>query len=81
MSLFSSGYNCDVCGNYILGLWEKDKVHPVKIKGIDMMVDCCYKCIEVIKNCNGDWKKLPDGRLRRAFERQIGETEKWQKAK
>jgi len=68
MTLTSSGYNCDVCGVYILGLFEKDLVYPVKIKGIAKMIDCCYKCIELIKNSDGDWKKLPEGRLRRAFE-------------
>jgi hypothetical protein len=68
MTLTSSGYNCDVCGNYILGLFDKDKVYPVKIKGITQIIDCCHKCIELIKNSDGDWKKLPEGRLRKAFE-------------
>jgi hypothetical protein len=68
MTLTSSGHNCDVCGKYILGLFEKDLVYPVKIRGINRMLDCCHDCIEIIKNCSGDWKKLPEGRLRKAFE-------------
>lgn len=67
MTLLSSGFNCDVCGKYILGLWEKDKVYPVKIKGIAKMIDCCYQCIKIIKKSDGDWKKLPEGRLKQAF--------------
>ena len=71
MTLTSSGYNCDFCGKYILGLCNKDKVYPIKLKGFTQMVDACCDCLEIVKNItDGDWKKLPDGRVRKAFEEQ-----------
>ena len=67
MTLTPSGYKCDVCGIYILGLTE-DEVHPVKLTILDEQIDACKTCIEIIKDISGgDWHDLPEGPLKEVF--------------
>jgi len=76
MTLSSSGFICDVCGQYILGLTEDDLVHPFKLSVFKNRLDGCNVCIKIVKELDGkDWKSLPDGPLRKAYEKfEAGET-------
>ncbi len=69
MTITSSGAMCDVCGKYILPGIDKS-VNPFKCQGIDKMLHCDDKCLVILKEALGkeDWKLLPDGPLREAFE-------------
>ena len=71
MTLTSSGYKCDVCGQYILGLTEDDLAHPFKLSTFNNLLHGCNICIKIVKELDGggDWKRLPDGPLRRAYEK------------
>lgn len=70
-----SGVICDVCDKCILplksilGLEETEMITPFTVKGIREELHCCNKCKELLRSINGNWKKLPDGRLRKAFEK------------
>ncbi len=68
VTLTSSGLMCDVCNNFIFGLFEGDVGHEFSCKGIEERLHACKKCKKVLEECGGDWTKLPEGRLRRAFE-------------
>jgi len=60
----SAGALCDVCDKYIL----LDKsVNPFKVTGCDTTLHCHDKCKQIL--LDGDYTKLPDGRLKRSFER------------
>jgi hypothetical protein len=68
MTITSSGARCDVCGDFILpfpGEW----VNPFKCTGIGRELHACNKCKKIVLGIDKDWKKLPDGPLRQAFER------------
>lgn len=73
MGYESSGARCDVCDNFILplrsimGLKETEFIHPFKLDCVEKDLICCNKCKEIIQNANGDWEKLPDGALKKAF--------------
>ena len=64
MGLTSSGPICDVCGKYIL----LDTLHEFKVTGIKGTLICHTECKTALVDCQGDWRKLPEGRLRQAFE-------------
>jgi len=68
--LTSSGFSCDVCGKYILGLTEQDMVYEVKITGIDQILHYCYKCDNILHESveKHDYKLLPEGRLKKVFQ-------------
>ena len=70
MTIMSSGMNCDVCGNYIFGLTDEDKYYCFTVKGIEQELHSCKKCKKILFEADliNDWKKLPEGRLRKAFE-------------
>ena len=70
MGITSSGAVCDVCGEYIL----LDTLHQFKVTGIADVLICHTKCKQTLINCSGDWRKLPAGRLRQAFEDANTET-------
>lgn len=74
--LTSSGYRCDVCGNYILGLTEKDGVYNFKLSPFVEMLHHCYKCKPLLLEMfeKQDISVLPDGRVRRALEKAVVET-------
>lgn len=64
-----SGPICDVCGKYILPIAD-EMVHSFRIKGIDSDLCCDNECKKILENTQvtQDWKLLPDGPLRKAFE-------------
>ncbi len=67
----SSGCICDVCGNYILGLTEKDKIYPFKNAGIENELHACYDCKILVEKLTAEkrsWEELPKGNLRKVFE-------------
>ena len=63
MGITSSGAICDVCGKYIL----LDTIHKFKVTGIEGILICHTECKSALTDCQGDWRKLPEGRLRQAF--------------
>lgn len=70
MTITSSGPKCDICGDFILpGMSES--VNPFKCKGIKHMLHCHDDCKpKVVKALEAkDWKMLPKGPLRTAFEK------------
>jgi len=73
MSILSSGAFCDVCDNYILLLVDKEgndeMVNTFRIKGIDKDLHCHNDCKKLLQSIGGDWKKLPSGNIKRAFEK------------
>lgn len=69
MTITRSGPVCDVCGKHILPLDPAERVNFFSVKNIKQdPLHCDNKCKEILKTCKGDWKKLPDGPLRQAFE-------------
>lgn len=72
MSILSSGAFCDVCDKYILPLVDKEgkseMVNTFRIKGIVKELHCHNDCKKLLQSIGGDWEKLPDGNIRRAFE-------------
>jgi hypothetical protein len=60
----TSGPICDVCGTYII--FDKS-INPFKITGIESTLCCHDKCRTFIED-NLDWRKLPNGPLRKTFE-------------
>ncbi len=70
MSLCPSGLWCDVCGDLMLAEMLVNKpVEQFKVKGCDTMLHCHDKCKKAIKSCDGDWRKLPDGPLKKAYQK------------
>ena len=69
MTITSSGAKCDVCGNFILPLDPDERVHSFSCKGMtpDPM-HCCNECRAILESARGDWTKLPDGPMRKAFQ-------------
>lgn len=69
MSITRSGPRCDVCGHFILPRFS-ESVNPFKCKGIDKMLHCDDDCRAILEEAlkKKDWKLLPDGPLRKAFE-------------
>ena len=70
MTITSSGAICDVCGKYILPLDPEERVNLFSIKGIDRTLHCDNACKKILIDADKDWKKLPSGPLRKAFEEQ-----------
>ena len=64
MTLTDSGMRCDVCGQYILLEYAK----VFKVTGIEGSLHCHKKCKQVFIDCGKDWRLLPDGPLRDAFQ-------------
>ncbi len=77
MTITSSGAKCDVCGNYILPIidifGEPEMVHSFGITGIAQELHCDNTCKKLLEGADGDWKKLPSGPLKKAFEKELGE--------
>ena len=62
--LTNSGLKCDVCGQYIL----LENAIQFKVTGVAGTLHCHHSCKQVFIDCGKDWRKLPDGPLRIAFE-------------
>lgn len=66
MSITQHGPICDVIGEYIL----LTGMQAFTVKAIpDRQLHVCDDHIETLKDAGTDFKALPDGPLRRAFER------------
>jgi hypothetical protein len=62
------GALCDVCGDYILPIDPDEQVNLFTNPGIEGELCCHNKCKDVIGSVGDDWRKLPDGPLRKFFE-------------
>lgn len=63
-----SGFSCDICGKTILPI-PGSVVTTFKLNqvpGQELHGD--QACMNILHDCEGDWRKLPDGPLRRGFE-------------
>ena len=67
-----NGLRCDVCGNYIL--W--DFINLFVVAGIERECHCHDACKEAVLIAGEDWKALPPGPLRLAFEEEAARREK-----
>ena len=65
MGITSSGARCDVCGDFILD--PEDTVHPFTVTGVARKLVCENKCKALLLAAKGDWYKLPNGPLRKAY--------------
>lgn len=64
-----SGAMCDVCGKYILPLDPDERVNVFSVPQIPgKELHCDNACKQAIMNCGGDWRNLPNGPLRKAYE-------------
>ena len=69
----SSGVRCDVCGKFILPLDPDERVHEFSLQGVKNMLHCDNKCKALLADLmqsDKDWRKLPDGPIRKLFEEQ-----------
>jgi hypothetical protein len=64
-----SGARCDVCGDYILPIDPQELVHCFSVTGIEAELHCDNACKQKLIDCGNDWTKLPDGPLRKTFEK------------
>ena len=61
---------CALCGDTFLAeILLGKKVQTVEIEGMDKDVCLHSKCFEVLKKNGPDWRNLPEGPLRRAYEK------------
>lgn len=65
MTLTKAGMMCDVCDHFIL---LDPEFENFSVKGVDGMLQCHLKCKQTLIDCGKDWTKLPESRLRKAFE-------------
>jgi predicted RNA-binding Zn-ribbon protein involved in translation (DUF1610 family) len=70
----SSGPKCDVCGNYILPLDPEERVNFFDCAQIpERQLHACNKCKALLEALpqgeEGNWKQLPDGPMRQAFQK------------
>jgi hypothetical protein len=63
--LTQSGPMCDVCGTYIF--YDKS-VNPFSVAGISGTLLAHDRCKPLVAIAGKDWRKLPPGPLRKAFE-------------
>jgi len=67
MSITQAGPQCDVCGNYI---FPGDHMNWFTVEGITgPALHSHDKCRAQVMAAKQDWQALPEGPLRRAFER------------
>ena len=69
MTITSSGAKCDICGDFILPGISKS-TNPFECKGIRGPLHCHDNCKLIAMKAlkKADWKLLPPGPLRKAFE-------------
>jgi hypothetical protein len=65
MTITSHGPKCDICGKYIL----LEPVDEFTMAAIEQKMHCHQECGEILLNCGQDWTKLPNGPLRKVFEK------------
>ena len=60
---------CALCGEgFMLEILMGKSVQTVEIEGMDKDVCLHGKCYDVLKKNGSDWRTLPEGPLRRAYE-------------
>lgn len=67
MSITSSGLVCDVCGQHILPIFD-ESYERFGVKGVERELQCHNNCRPLLEAAGGDWTKLPDGPLKKAFQ-------------
>jgi hypothetical protein len=61
---------CALCGDTFLAeILMGKRVQTVEIEGMDKDVCLHDKCLTVLKKNGSDWRTLPEGPLRRAYEK------------
>ena len=64
---------CALCGDtFMLEILMGKMVHTVSVDGFDKDVCLHDKCIKVLESNGPDWQTLPEGPLRRAYEKAAG---------
>lgn len=78
MAITSSGAICDVCGKYILPIDPEERVNTFSCAGFARELHCDNACKLILQAAfkAGDWKQLPDGPLRTAFEERASKEAK-----
>jgi hypothetical protein len=66
VSITSSGLVCDVCGKHILPIFD-ESYERFSVRGIGHELQCHNACKQSLVDAGGDWEKLPEGPLRKAF--------------
>lgn len=67
---------CALCGDtFMREILMGEKVQRVAIEGMDKDVCLHLKCMKVLKKNGPDWHNLPEGPLRRAYEKAAAEQE------
>lgn len=60
---------CGLCGkSFVLEILLGREVHTIEIDGFNADVCLHGKCLEILSECRDDWRKLPDGPIRKAYE-------------
>jgi hypothetical protein len=66
-----------VCGKYILPILGDERVNCFSVRQIPgKEFHCDNACAEIVKDCGGDWTKLPPGPLRSVYEKAQKEIKK-----
>lgn len=61
---------CALCGEgFLKEILLGERVRTVEIEGMDKDVCLHTKCLKVLKKNGPDWRTLPDGPLRKAYEK------------
>ena len=61
---------CALCGDtFLVEILLGTMVHRLEIVGMDKDVCLHEKCMKVLENNGPDWRALPDGPLRRAYDK------------
>lgn len=64
---------CALCGNsFLMEIMCGQRVATVEIVGMDKDVCLHKKCLEVLEKNGSDWHTLPEGPLRKAYEKAAG---------
>lgn len=72
----SSGAKCDVCGKYILPINPEERVNEFSIRQAPGQIfHCDNECKKILLKIGNNWRKLPPGPLRTAYE----DVTAWQK--
>ena len=65
---------CALCGDtFMAEILLGRRVQTVEIEGFDKDVCLHLKCLKVLEQNGPDWRTLPDGPLRRAYEKAASE--------
>lgn len=80
MTIKQAGVQCDICGEYIFGiLGANDNIQEFSVPQCEHRLHChAVKCKQVladISDSDGNWERLPDGPLKKAFAEIASEIE------